>query len=80
MTAPDPNGQPAGHWHVHGERNVYSSDRIDVVLADVQEPGGSRVPEHHLVRCHIRAAAGPSKPGVAWNSSLDGIGRSSSTG
>jgi 8-oxo-dGTP pyrophosphatase MutT (NUDIX family) len=42
---------------VHGERTVYSSDRIDVVLADVQEPGGPRVPEHHLVRCHIRAAA-----------------------
>lgn len=46
-----------GEWQVHGERTVYSSDRIDVVLADVEEPGGVRVPEHHLIRCHIPAAA-----------------------
>src|SRR3954471_4320409 len=47
----------AGEWQLHGERTVYRSDRIDVALADVEEPGGIRVPEHHLVRCHYRAAA-----------------------
>jgi 8-oxo-dGTP pyrophosphatase MutT (NUDIX family) len=47
----------AGEWLVHGERDVYSSDRITVVLADVEEPGGVRVPEHHVVRCRIPAAA-----------------------
>jgi 8-oxo-dGTP pyrophosphatase MutT (NUDIX family) len=46
-----------GEWTVHGERTVYSSDRIAVVLADVEEPGGVRVPEHHVVRCRIPAAA-----------------------
>jgi 8-oxo-dGTP pyrophosphatase MutT (NUDIX family) len=50
MTAP-------GEWQVHGERAVYDSDRISVVLVDVQEPGGDRVPEHHVVRCHIPASA-----------------------
>src|SRR3954452_21063564 len=47
----------AGEWQVHGERAVYDSDRISVVLVDVEEPGGVRVPEHHVVRCHIPAAA-----------------------
>jgi 8-oxo-dGTP pyrophosphatase MutT (NUDIX family) len=47
-----------GEWRVHGERRVYASDRIEVVLADVEEPGGVRVPEHHVVRCHIPASAG----------------------
>jgi 8-oxo-dGTP pyrophosphatase MutT (NUDIX family) len=46
----------AGTWQVHGERTVYSSDRIDVVLVDVEEPDGRRVPEHHVVRCHFPAA------------------------
>ncbi len=46
-----------GEWQVHGERAVYDSDRISVVLVDVEEPGGVRVPEHHVVRCHIPAAA-----------------------
>jgi 8-oxo-dGDP phosphatase len=46
-----------GEWQVHGERAVYDSDRISVVLVDVQEPDGERVPEHHVVRCHIPAAA-----------------------
>lgn len=46
-----------GEWQVHGERTVYESDRIAVVLADVEEPGGVRVPEHHVVRCRIPAAA-----------------------
>jgi 8-oxo-dGTP pyrophosphatase MutT (NUDIX family) len=53
----DAASAPSGHWQVFGERTVYASDRIDVVLADVQEPHGPRVPEHHLVRCHIPAAA-----------------------
>ena len=46
-----------GEWQVHGERAVYDSDRISVVLVDVEEPGGVRVPEHHVVRCHVPAAA-----------------------
>jgi 8-oxo-dGTP pyrophosphatase MutT (NUDIX family) len=46
-----------GQWTVHGERTVYASDRLAVVLADVEEPGGVRVPEHHLVRCRIPASA-----------------------
>lgn len=46
-----------GEWQVHGERTVYSSDRITVTLADVEEPGGVRVPDHHVVRCHVPAAA-----------------------
>jgi 8-oxo-dGTP pyrophosphatase MutT (NUDIX family) len=46
-----------GEWQVHGERTVYESDRLAVVLADVEEPGGVRVPEHHLIRCRIPAAA-----------------------
>jgi 8-oxo-dGTP pyrophosphatase MutT (NUDIX family) len=46
-----------GEWQVHGEKTVYASDRIVVALADVEEPGGVRVPEHHLVRCRIPAAA-----------------------
>jgi 8-oxo-dGTP pyrophosphatase MutT (NUDIX family) len=59
VTSPDRTADlpEHGRWQVHGERTVYSSDRIAVVLADVEEPGGVRVPEHHLVRCHIPAAA-----------------------
>jgi 8-oxo-dGTP pyrophosphatase MutT (NUDIX family) len=51
------NGLQPGEWQVHGERTVYESDRLAVVLADVEEPGGVRVPEHHLIRCRIPAAA-----------------------
>jgi 8-oxo-dGTP pyrophosphatase MutT (NUDIX family) len=46
-----------GQWQVHGEKTVYASERLAVVLADVEEPGGFRVPEHHLIRCHIPASA-----------------------
>jgi 8-oxo-dGTP pyrophosphatase MutT (NUDIX family) len=46
-----------GEWQVHGERVVYDSDRITVALVNVEEAGGVRVPEHHVVRCHIPAAA-----------------------
>jgi 8-oxo-dGTP pyrophosphatase MutT (NUDIX family) len=46
-----------GEWQVHAERTVYASDRLALVLADVEEPGGVRVPEHHLIRCRIPASA-----------------------
>lgn len=50
-------GRQPGEWLVHGERTVYSSDRLDVVLADVEEANGDRVPEHHLIRCAYPASA-----------------------
>jgi 8-oxo-dGTP pyrophosphatase MutT (NUDIX family) len=42
-------------WTVHGERSVYDSDWMRVVLVDVEIPGGQRF-EHHVLR--MRAAAG----------------------
>jgi 8-oxo-dGTP pyrophosphatase MutT (NUDIX family) len=36
-------------WTVHGERSLYSSPFLDLLLADVEVPGGARF-EHHLVR------------------------------
>jgi 8-oxo-dGTP pyrophosphatase MutT (NUDIX family) len=36
-------------WTVHGERTLYSSPYLDLLLADVEVPGGSRF-DHHLVR------------------------------
>lgn len=36
-------------WTVHGERRVYSSAYMDLVLSDVEVPGGERY-EHHLIR------------------------------
>lgn len=43
-------------WDVHGERSVYSSDRLTLALADVEVPGHGRF-EHHVVRLP-RGAAG----------------------
>jgi 8-oxo-dGTP pyrophosphatase MutT (NUDIX family) len=42
-------------WTVHGERTVYASDWLRLVLADVEIPGGSRF-EHHVVRMPNQAA------------------------
>ena len=38
-------------WRVHGEHALYSSHWIDLRLADVELPDGTRFP-HHLVRMH----------------------------
>jgi 8-oxo-dGTP pyrophosphatase MutT (NUDIX family) len=36
-------------WTVHGERSLYESDWVRLVLTDVEIPGGERF-EHHVVR------------------------------
>jgi 8-oxo-dGTP pyrophosphatase MutT (NUDIX family) len=42
-------------WTVHGERSVYESDWVRLVLTDVEVPGGDRF-EHHVVRMPRNAA------------------------
>jgi 8-oxo-dGTP pyrophosphatase MutT (NUDIX family) len=42
-------------WTVHGERPVYESEWINVVLVDVEVPGHQRF-EHHVVRMPSPAA------------------------
>jgi 8-oxo-dGTP pyrophosphatase MutT (NUDIX family) len=57
--APLPARQPAEddtRWRVHGERAVYSSEWIQVGLADVEFPDGGRT-EHHIVRMRPAAIA-----------------------
>lgn len=36
-------------WHVHGERGLYESKWVQLLLADVELPDGERF-EHHVVR------------------------------
>jgi 8-oxo-dGTP pyrophosphatase MutT (NUDIX family) len=43
-------------WTVHGERSVYDSDWMRMVLADVELPNGHRF-DHHVVR-YPRQASG----------------------
>jgi 8-oxo-dGTP pyrophosphatase MutT (NUDIX family) len=43
-------------WTVHGERHLYTSDWMSMVLVDVEPPGTERF-EHHIVR-FPRSAAG----------------------
>jgi 8-oxo-dGTP pyrophosphatase MutT (NUDIX family) len=43
-------------WTVHGERVVYESPWMNLLLADVEIPGGERF-EHHLLRIPRPAAA-----------------------
>ena len=43
-------------WRVHGERTVYESDWMSMVLVDVEVPGGPRF-EHHVARFPRQAAA-----------------------
>jgi 8-oxo-dGTP pyrophosphatase MutT (NUDIX family) len=43
-------------WAVHGERAVYESPWMSVLLADIEIPGGKRF-EHHLVRFPRPASA-----------------------
>jgi 8-oxo-dGTP pyrophosphatase MutT (NUDIX family) len=42
-------------WTVHGERAVYESDWINLVLVDVEIPGHQRF-EHHVIRMPLPAA------------------------
>jgi len=42
-------------WTVHGERTLYDSDWVRLVMADVEVPGGPRF-EHHVVRMPQKAA------------------------
>jgi 8-oxo-dGTP pyrophosphatase MutT (NUDIX family) len=42
-------------WTVHGERNVYDSEWVRLVLTDIEIPGGERF-EHHVVRMPRKAA------------------------
>jgi 8-oxo-dGTP pyrophosphatase MutT (NUDIX family) len=43
-------------WTIHGERPLYDSDWMRLVLVDVEVPGGHRF-EHHVVR-YPQAASG----------------------
>lgn len=42
-------------WTVHGERSLYESEWVHLVLTDVEVPGGERF-EHHVVRTPNQAA------------------------
>ena len=42
-------------WTVHGERPVYGSEWINLVLVDVEVPGHQRF-EHHVIRVPSQAA------------------------
>jgi len=42
-------------WTVHGERSVYESEWLRLVLVDVEIPGGERF-DHHVVRMPNHAA------------------------
>jgi 8-oxo-dGTP pyrophosphatase MutT (NUDIX family) len=42
-------------WTVHGERSLYESEWLRLVLVDVEIPGGERF-EHHVVRMPNQAA------------------------
>ena len=42
-------------WTVHGERSLYESDWVRLVLTDVEIPNGERF-EHHVVRLPRNAA------------------------
>lgn len=42
-------------WIVHGERAIYTSDWVNLVLADVEVPGHHRF-DHHVIRMPLPAA------------------------
>lgn len=46
---------PSVRWTVHGERSVYDSEWVRLVLVDVEIPGGARF-DHHVVRFPNNAA------------------------
>lgn len=51
----DPDPRPAGTWHNRGERTLYDSEWVRLVLADVVLPDGTQV-DHHVVRMPRQAA------------------------
>lgn len=42
-------------WRVHGERSIYDSEWMDLVLVDVELPDGHRF-DHHVIRTPNHAA------------------------
>ena len=42
-------------WIVHGERPIYTSEWLDLTLADIETPSGRRY-EHHVVRAPAEAS------------------------
>jgi 8-oxo-dGTP pyrophosphatase MutT (NUDIX family) len=42
-------------WTVHGERPIYESEWVNLVLTDVEVPGGERF-DHHVLRMPQQAA------------------------
>ena len=42
-------------WTIHGERPIYESEWVNLVLTDVEVPDGQRF-EHHVVRMPAQAA------------------------
>jgi 8-oxo-dGTP pyrophosphatase MutT (NUDIX family) len=42
-------------WTVHGERALYESEWVELMLADVEIPGGDRF-DHHVVRMPRKAS------------------------
>lgn len=58
MPPPDLRPRNLGpmRWTIHGERSLYDSEWLRLVLVDIEVPGGARF-DHHVVR-FPRAAAG----------------------
>jgi 8-oxo-dGTP pyrophosphatase MutT (NUDIX family) len=63
-----PGASRPGEWLVHGERTVYDSSWVSVVLADVETPDGARIPEHHVVRAPLQVGGC-----LAWNRADDTV-------
>lgn len=56
-------------WIVHGEREIYSSDWVNLVMVDVEVPDGPRF-DHHVVRMPAEASGvvvtGPDGVLLLW--------------
>jgi 8-oxo-dGTP pyrophosphatase MutT (NUDIX family) len=63
----DPAPEP-GTWLVHGERTVYDSPWVSVVLVDVETPDGVRIPEHHVIRAPLQVGGC-----LAWDQDADAV-------
>jgi 8-oxo-dGTP pyrophosphatase MutT (NUDIX family) len=53
--APPPGGVPRGTWFNRGERVLYDSEWVRLLIADVMMPDGTQV-DHHVVRMPREAA------------------------
>jgi 8-oxo-dGTP pyrophosphatase MutT (NUDIX family) len=53
--APPPGGVPRGTWLNRGERVLYDSEWVRLLIADVMMPDGTHV-DHHVVRMPREAA------------------------